>query len=188
MSNTTAQTKWIGTSSKTAHANPWYKIREDDVIRPNGTTGKYFVVETKPSVVVIPFDGERFYLVQQYRYPVSSFSWSFPMGWAEDDNYLAQAQKELKEETGMTADTWTSLGSFYGMIGIGTTICHAFLAESLHQGAHHREETESGMQLRSFNLRELKTLLSHGTADGYALSALQLLQFKNELLTVEQSV
>lgn len=172
------QNKWIGIGTKIAHSNPWYTVREDDVIRPNGTTGKYFVVETKPSVIVIPFDGEKFYLVKQYRYPISEWSWSFPMGWAENNDYLTQGKKELQEETGITAGKWASLGSFYGMIGMGTNIGHAFLAENLHFGQHNREETESGMELGSFSKVEMYNLLSCDTQDSYALSALQLLQFK----------
>jgi hypothetical protein len=49
---------WQLRGSKIVYQNPWIRVREDDVIRPDGQPGIYGVVEIVPSVVVLALDQE----------------------------------------------------------------------------------------------------------------------------------
>lgn len=58
--------------SRQVYANPWMAVREDAVRRPDGSTGIYGVVDTPDIALVVPVDGDRLHLVEQYRYPVAT--------------------------------------------------------------------------------------------------------------------
>ena len=88
------------------YENPWIRVREDQVLRPDGLPGIYGVVEFKNRAVgVLPVEADgSVWLVGQYRYPVGAYSWEIPEGggpMSEDPE--ATARRELREETGLTA-------------------------------------------------------------------------------------
>src|SRR5580693_1650129 len=96
---------WKTIGSREVYANPWIRVREDQVIRPDGKPGIYGVVEFRSyaiGVVPVTPEGETF-LVGQWRYPLSLYSWEIPEGGgAFDRPMLESAKKELREETGIT--------------------------------------------------------------------------------------
>ena len=99
------------------YRNPWLTIREDDIRRPDGTAGVYAVVDKPTYALVIPRDrgpgGERFHLVEQFRYPIGLRRWEFPQGTAPDRAELDAAElaaRELREETGLVASEMIALG------------------------------------------------------------------------------
>ena len=68
-------------SSAVAYENPWMRVREDVFVQPDGTEGTYGVVEKSDfSVVIAEQPDGRFYLVEQFRYPLGRRAWEFPMG------------------------------------------------------------------------------------------------------------
>ena len=99
--------------SRQVYANPWMTVREDEIRRPDGSTGSYGVVDTPDIALVIPVDGDRLHLVEQYRYPVAGRRWEFPSGTADqpgDEDAAVLAARELREETGLVAGSLTSSG------------------------------------------------------------------------------
>lgn len=98
--------------SKQVSANPWMSVREDEVRRPDGSTGIYSVVDCPDIALVIPADGDKLQLVEQYRYPVAGRRWEFPSGTDPrlDADPSTLAARELREETGLVARTMTPLG------------------------------------------------------------------------------
>lgn len=96
-------------TSREVYRNAWMSVREDEIRRPDGTAGIFGVVDRPLGAVVIARrtrDGtEQFYLVEQFRYPVSARRWEFPAGTSPDsDDALTVARRELLEETGMETD------------------------------------------------------------------------------------
>ncbi len=51
--------------SKVVYKNRWMTVREDRVSRPNGDHGLFGVVDKADFSLIVPFDGERFHMVQQ---------------------------------------------------------------------------------------------------------------------------
>ena len=87
------------------YRNPWITVREDDVIRPDGSGGVYGVVEIPAScgVVAIRDDGQ-VALVGQWRYVHDRYSVEIPTGGSEPgERPVDAAQRELREETGLTS-------------------------------------------------------------------------------------
>ncbi len=73
---------WITVSSQCVYENPWIRVREDQVIRPDGAPGIYGVVHFKNRAVgVLPVERDgSVWLVGQYRYPLGAYSWEVPEG------------------------------------------------------------------------------------------------------------
>lgn len=67
-------------SSREVYCNAWLSVREDEVVRADGSTGVYGVVDKPDFAVVIPKDFDGFWLVEQFRYPVGRRAWEFPQG------------------------------------------------------------------------------------------------------------
>jgi hypothetical protein len=94
---------WRRLSRRVAYENPWIRVNEDQVIRPDGKDGIYGVVHFKNRAVgVVPLDeNDRVLLVGQYRYTLDQYSWKIPEGGVPlDEEPLSGAQRELMEETG----------------------------------------------------------------------------------------
>ena len=136
---------WRTLSSRPIYSNPWIKVREDQVIRPDGNPGIYGVVEMQSwAIGVVPLteDGDTF-LVGQYRYTLGMYSWEIPEGGGvKTETPLEGARRELREEAGLTASTWTYLGEAHLSNSATDEAGCIFLAEGLTLGEAEPEGTE----------------------------------------------
>lgn len=166
---------WKQLSTKEIFRSRWLWFTEDEVELENGTQATFAVLHKQPFALIIPWDGERFILVGQYRYHVDSYSWEFPQGHYEHRSILETAQRELKEETGCTADKVEPIGSFYAAPGAIDQECRVFLATGLHAGETELEPTEHGLQSQKVTPDEMKNMIQNGEIkDGTTITALYL--------------
>ncbi|MBI5228914.1 NUDIX hydrolase [Candidatus Micrarchaeota archaeon] len=121
----------LGTAIK--YENPWIKVREDKVIRPDGKPGIHAIVEVKPGVSVLPLDGEGFvYLTKEFHYGVNRESLEVVSGGIEEkETPIEAAKRELLEELGIAAETWTDLGQVDPFTTIVVSPTKLFLARKL---------------------------------------------------------
>lgn len=146
--NSGQKEKWEILKSEKIYSDPWIKLRKDTILRPNGVAGTYSVAEIKGGIGVVALNSEnKIYLVGQYRYTVDRYSWEIPQGafsnFEHTDDPLATAQRELKEETGITASKWRKLGFIHTLLGSTTDEVHLYLAEELTLGNPHPDDTEN---------------------------------------------
>ncbi len=167
------------TSSRRVYENPWMSLREDTVRREDGSTGIYAVVDTSDIAVVIPLDGDRFHLVEQYRYPVAGRRWEFPSGSAEDiDDSDAEtlARRELREETGLVATHLTVLGTLEVTPSMIAHRCTVFLATEFSAEQPERDIEEQDMRSAWFSRTEVHHMVRTGQiVDAKSIAALMLL-------------
>ena len=126
-------TGWETRSTREVYANRWIRVREDEVLRPDGTEGIYGVVEVRqPAVFVVAVtDDDRVLLVTLYRYTNGTTSVEVPAGGSDGEDLEAAARRELLEETGYVAEVWTHLGVQYSLNGVADARCEVFLARGL---------------------------------------------------------
>jgi 8-oxo-dGTP pyrophosphatase MutT (NUDIX family) len=88
------------------------------------------------AAAVVAVDGTgRVCVVRQYRHGVTDFLWEIPAGKLDaGEAPQSCAERELAEETGVTARRWTSLGTYFPAPGIFTEVIHLYLARDLNVG------------------------------------------------------
>ncbi len=136
---------WNTESTKQVYDNQWISVREDKVINPAGGDGIYGVVHFKNLAIgILPLDKDNHtWLVGQYRYALEEYSWEIPMGGSpHNDSPLEGAKRELREETGLTADTWTNFMKVHPSNSVTDEIGYIYLATDLTMGPTEHEDTE----------------------------------------------
>lgn len=136
---------WKRLKKTQQYDNAWITVAEDQVTTPAGKPGIYGTVHFKNRAVgVVALDSQNnIYLVGQYRYPLDQYHWEIPMGGCPDsEEPLSCARRELKEETGLEAIEWQSLGHFHLSNCITDEIGFLFLCRDLSQGQADPDDTE----------------------------------------------
>jgi ADP-ribose pyrophosphatase len=88
------------------------------------------------AAVVAVDDSNRACFVRQYRLGVEDFLWEIPAGKLDPGEAPFDcAVRELTEETGVTARSWTTMGRYFPAPGIFTEVIHLYLARDLELGA-----------------------------------------------------
>lgn len=136
---------WRVTASSVPFENDWFGVDKNDVIGPDGRAGEYTVVRVRRlavGVLAIEPDG-RVHLVGQWRFPLARYSWEIPEGGGEpNETPLACAKRELDEETGLTAASWSPILEMDLSNSITDEAGIVFLATGLKAGQKHPEATE----------------------------------------------
>ena len=57
-------------TSTEIYRNRWMTLREDQILRADGSQGIYSVIEKDDFVVIVAVQDDEIYLVEQYRYPL----------------------------------------------------------------------------------------------------------------------
>src|SRR5882757_9721478 len=135
---------WTRRGRAVAYQNPWIVVYHDDVTRPDGKPGIYGVVHYRNRAVgVVALDEQdRVLLVGQYRYTLDVYSWELPEGGAaEDEDLLAAAQRELREETGYSAERWQEIARMHLSNSVSDEEGVCYLATELKPGMAEPEGT-----------------------------------------------
>ncbi len=175
MRNTRFENPWQTRGSREVYVNPWIRVREDHVIRADGQDGIYGVVEFQSYALgIVPvFDNGDTLLVGQWRYPLGLYSWEIPEGGGSlSVPLLESAQRELAEETGLTASGWTDLGLFHLSNSVTNETGQIFLAQDLTAGDAQPEGDEV-LSVRRLPLTEAYAMALDGRiTDGVSIIGL----------------
>ncbi len=154
-------------SSRIVYENAWMSVREDEIVRADGTKGIYGVVDKPPSALIVPLDNDGFWLVSQYRYTVGGRYWEFPQGTLPnraDDDPIAVARHELAQETGLRAERFAPLGHFFHAYGYSSQDCNVWLATELSRDpdAAEPDPEEIDLVARWFPRDEVEAMMRDG--------------------------
>lgn len=156
---------WKTISVKEVYTNPWIKLDEHQVINPAGGEGIYGKVHFKNKAIgIIPLDQENnTWIVGQYRYALNEWSWEIPEGGGSlDIDTLTSAKRELKEETGLSAENWTEIARTHLSNSVSDEIGIVYLAENLIEGNSQLEETEFGMEIKKLPFEKVLAMVNNG--------------------------
>ncbi|MCH5170278.1 MAG: NUDIX hydrolase [Oscillospiraceae bacterium] len=138
-------------------------IRVDEALLPDGKTAVREVVEHNGGVMIAPMDDEgNLYFVEQFRYPYSEVVTELPAGKLEkgEDPYTAGI-RELKEETGATAQKIISLGRLYPSPGYCGEIIHLYLATGLTFGEQNPDDDEF-LEVKKIHISKAVEMVMNG--------------------------
>lgn len=143
--------------------SPWVRLVQKDVEFASGepihtyhcfALGDYISILAKTPGDLIP-------IVRQYRPAVEVYTWELPAGMLEAGEQPVQScVRELKEETGLTAQSVTPLGVYYSDTGRLENRLHAFYVEASEPPPDF--VPECGMSVRYVTFEALKELIRTG--------------------------
>lgn len=153
-----------------------FKIRRDYLKTPDGNETRLDIVEHGGSVVLVPVDAEgNLLFVRQYRHAAGLDLLELPAGTRDGDEPHAEcAAREIREETGMAADTLVRVGDFYLAPGYSTEFMAVFLATDLRHDPLEADADEF-LQVEKMPVREALAMAERGEMpDAKSLAALFL--------------
>ncbi|GAA4433148.1 NUDIX domain-containing protein [Actinokineospora soli] len=167
---------WRLLGTREVARTPYFAVHRDDVIRPDGTRSTYdHVVAPGAATVLAIDDDDRVVLTRQYIYTWGTRQWRLPGGGVEarDPDPLATAQRELAEETGLSASTWETLGRVHGADSLSNHVDHVFLATGLTSGTPSLDPGEADLDVVLLPFHEAVALVEKDqvphAASAYAL-------------------
>jgi len=147
------------------YSSEWMEVREATLRWPAGNVDVYPTVRRRDFVVVLPWEEEGFWIVEQYRYPVRDRRWEFPQGgWpaGRGGSPIQLAALELSEETGHTAEQWNHLGRLSLASSFTSQAFDTYLATQLQPGHPKLEESELGLVSKWVSTAELAVMMRSG--------------------------
>ncbi len=170
---------WQILSHQVVYENPWIELTEFQVINPKGGKGIYGKVHYKHLAVgVIPMDENlNTWLVGQYRFPIGQYSWEIPEGGGRtDEDPLDAAKRELMEETGLVARSWTKILTMHLSNSVSDEFSIIYMARDLEEHKSAPEETEE-LLVKKLPFDEVTTMVETGRiTDAMSVAAIQQIQ------------
>jgi ADP-ribose pyrophosphatase len=143
-----------------------WRLRVETAVTPSGHPQERAFIEHPGAVVLVPLhfpeDEPHILMLRQYRRALDETIWELPAGtrgW--DEEWLACAQRELREETGYRAATFTKLDEFWPTPGLSNELMLLYLATDL-QSAPLPQDEDEVIEVISVPLNELAVMARDG--------------------------
>ena len=148
---------------------------KDDILLPNGKPAIREVIRHVGAVAVVPMTEDGKVIVErQFRYPLDQVITEIPAGKLDSftEDRLEAAKRELEEETGYTAESWTSLGDYHPAAAYCDEKITMYLAQGLKEGKRNLDEDEF-LNFQAVPLEELVAdILAGRITDGKTQAAI----------------
>jgi 8-oxo-dGTP pyrophosphatase MutT (NUDIX family) len=165
-------------SSRTVYEGRIVDVRIDEFSYADGATAEREIVVHPGAVGIVAHDGESVYLVRQPREAVGEPALlELPAGKLDVDGEtpLQCAQRELAEEIGMRAGSWTELKRFYTSPGFAQEQVTLFVATGLEPACDHEPDPEERIEVVAWPLDDLDPAIAE-CEDSKTLIGLLLFQ------------
>lgn len=155
-----------------------FNILREQVHLPNGNTTALDIVEHIGSVAIVPVDADGcVHFVRQYRHPAREILLELPAGTLEvGEDPGVCAQRELREEIGMSAGNLELVGDFYLAPGYSSEHMYVYLATQLKENPLPGDEDEF-LSVEVIPAQQVLELLAQGKfKDAKSLAGLALVR------------
>lgn len=154
--------------SRELYRGPIVTLYRDKVRFPDGSQNDFDIARHPGASAIVPFlndpegDEPQILMMRQYRYAAGGYLYEIPAGRLDAGETPREcAIRELKEETGCTAEKFEPLTTFLTTPGFTDEVIHLFLATGLNHGQHEREADEF-VELVVMRLSEALELIRDG--------------------------
>ncbi len=175
---------WTELGREIVYENPWIQVQHSAILNPNGGEGIYGKVHFKNLAIGILAinDQEEIYLVGQDRFPFQGeFSWEIIEGGGPlDEDPLESAKRELKEETGLEARSWSLVQEMHLSNSVSDEVSKLYIARDLIAGEANPDATEK-LQIKKLPFQEaLNMVLKGEIKDSISVAAILFYALQKE--------
>lgn len=157
------------------YRNPWLGVQTHRIIHPNGVEGEHVLIATPPAVAAVIVDGEDVILTRQPRFGAQTDVVEIVKGGSDAGELpLAAVIRETREELGVEAAVWSSLGFGYEIPSIMQSPVELFLASEIAFVRGDQEAVESIDAVRMPFMSALRAVAAGELSD--AITALALVR------------
>lgn len=120
-------------SEKEVFKTSLFTVKKVNLSFPDGKNRDYDLVDIQNAVTILPLDDQGLvYFVRQYRIGARDYLLELPAGKLEEnEDPQHTAEREVREETGMSAAEIIPLGTFYMTPGYANEYMYCYLARGL---------------------------------------------------------
>lgn len=150
-------------SSERIYEGAILNLRKDTVTAPKGTAYRE-IVEHNGAVAIVPVtDDGKLIMVKQFRYPMGKAVLEIPAGKIDkgETDPEKTARRELKEETGYTAENLHYLGKINPSVAYTEEVIHLYGATGLTPGETDFDEDEA-LDILEFDFEEAYHMAASG--------------------------
>ncbi|NLB52799.1 MAG: NUDIX hydrolase [Syntrophomonadaceae bacterium] len=162
-------------ASKDIYQGRILNLRVDRVALPDGSESTREIIEHSGAVAIVAIDEDKnVWMVKQYRKAVEEVLMEIPAGTLEKgEEPLACAKRELAEETGLIAENWQHIVSYYSAPGFVTEKLHLYLATGLNQGDTNPDRDEFLYTIKMPLTDAYKAIFAGQIQDGKSIIGIQ---------------
>jgi len=155
------------------YSNPWVRADVHEIVHPTGAAGEHLLIATGRASGVLVVERDHFIFARQPRFAADRVVLEIVKGGAEEgESAEACAKRELREELGLTARTWTPLGEAYELPSIVERPVALFVARDLSRVPSAQESVEQIHAVRMPIAEAFRAARDGGIDDAVTLAAL----------------
>ncbi|MCP9452446.1 MAG: NUDIX hydrolase [Nitrospira sp.] len=130
--------------TRTIYRGKVVTLNIEQVLLPNGETVELETIRHPGAAAVVPIkDDGRVVLVRQFRHAAGGFIYEIPAGKLQPgEDPVRCAERELEEEVGYRASSFTLLCSILTAPGFADEVIHIYQATGLAKGCQHLDRDE----------------------------------------------
>ena len=124
----------------------------------------FYVLKMPDWVIILALkSNQELIFVKQFRHGIRDITLEFPAGLVDlHENPLDAAKRELREETGFTAQQWKKIGTLHPNPAIQDNQCHIYLAQNLHQTGTLELDEEEDIELKTCRSETIPQMVQDG--------------------------
>jgi len=151
-------------SSETVFQGKLLHVTRDEVRLPNGKTTVREGIIHPGAVVIIPFlDEDTLIMERQFRYVPNQLFYELPAGKTDPgEDYLSTGKRELLEETGYAARSWTFISHLHPAIGYADEKMALFVARDMLKSRSASRDSDEFLEVMEVPLQDAMEMLRKG--------------------------
>jgi len=138
-------------------------VEKKEIVLPDGRKKERVVIHPGGAVAILPVAGDDCYLIRQYRFAIDDYIFEAPAGTIDEGEEPHEtAHRELIEETGMKAETFTPKGWIYPSPGYTDERIWLYLAEGLSPSSDYTMDDDEVIEVVRIPIRDLGPMVTDG--------------------------